>query len=150
MAGLVFDSTGTLYGVTGDGGSPAETLFTISTADATSTLFLTLGNGSDGEAIAFNPDDGLMYHTSGWGTKVFETINLQTKAVTNIPLSGDIFVKPGALAYAGSGRFYLSGDYSSEKLYSIIIVGVGSFIGDMEKRVKGLLYFVPPPLLFPL
>ncbi|MGK7874075.1 MAG: hypothetical protein AB4426_12405 [Xenococcaceae cyanobacterium] len=33
--------------------------------DATPTFVTALGNGSDGEAIAFNPDDGLIYHWSG-------------------------------------------------------------------------------------
>src|SRR5439155_12783760 len=65
FAGLAFDSNGTLYGVTGDGATVPETLYTLSTSDASKTLVCTLGNGSDGEVIAFNPDDGLLYHASG-------------------------------------------------------------------------------------
>jgi len=47
-----FDSNGTLYAVEGDGGGVPEALFTVSTANASATLFMQLGAGSDGETIA--------------------------------------------------------------------------------------------------
>jgi hypothetical protein len=37
-----------LYGVTGDGATVRETLFTIDTSDASTTLVTPLGNGNDG------------------------------------------------------------------------------------------------------
>ena len=84
IAGLTFDSSGTLYGVSGDGGNTPETLFTIDTGTGVLTQFVTLGAGDDGETIAFNPDDGMIYHTSGLGTQnvdeIFESIDLGTKA----------------------------------------------------------------------
>ena len=49
-----------------------------------STLFLTLGNGNDGEGIAFNPNDGFMYHSSGYispGDEYFEPIDLSVPVV---------------------------------------------------------------------
>lgn len=78
FAGLAFLPDGTLLGVTGDGGSPAETLFILSkTPGGTPTLLCPLGNGDDGEAIAFNPVDGLLYHASGISSGlIFETIDL--------------------------------------------------------------------------
>lgn len=83
----------TLYGVTGDQaklGNPffSESLFSVSKADASTTFIQALGNGNDGESIAFNPMDGLMYHWSGNGlpNQILETINLTTQAVTNIPV----------------------------------------------------------------
>jgi hypothetical protein len=95
IASLAFNSSGTLYGVSGecnngcDGSSMAETLFEISTTDASLTLVQALGNGDSGEAIAFNPDDGMMYHMSGQGTGlIFEKINLSNGAVMAIGLSG--------------------------------------------------------------
>ena len=50
-----------LIGVTGDGAAnlPSEALFTISKTSATPTFFMDLGAGNDGEAIAYNPVDGL-------------------------------------------------------------------------------------------
>jgi hypothetical protein len=52
---ITFDPAGTLYGVTGDGATVPETLFQINPADATTTLDMTLGNGADGEVVAFVP-----------------------------------------------------------------------------------------------
>jgi hypothetical protein len=95
MAGLAFDLNGVLYGISGDcalgcgGAAIAETLFTINIDNASLTNFQTLGNGDDGEAIAFNPLDGMMYHLSGVGAGlIFEKINLSTGVVTPISLSG--------------------------------------------------------------
>jgi hypothetical protein len=97
IASLAFASNGVLYGVTGDcrqglcgGGTIPETLYTVNTNNASLTFFKTLGNGDNGEAIAFNPNDGMMYHMSGVGAGlIFEKINLGTGVITPIPLSGD-------------------------------------------------------------
>jgi hypothetical protein len=48
----------------------------------------TLGNGADGEVIAFNPTDGMIYHASGNSVAVFEKIDPQTGTVT--PVSPDL------------------------------------------------------------
>ena len=101
IANIAFDSNGTLYAVSGDcnngcgGGATPETLFTVNLSNGSLTLFKTLGNGDDGEAIAFNPVDGMMYHMSGRGAGlIFEKINLTTGTVTNIPLSGGSYISP--------------------------------------------------------
>lgn len=75
-----------LYGVTGDGAADPENFYIVSTADASVTLVQALGNGTGGESIAFNPDDGLMYHWSGVGSpdQIMETINLSDQLITNI------------------------------------------------------------------
>ena len=82
---------GLLLGVTGDGASTPETLYEINIATAAMTLIIPLGNGNDGESIAFNPDDGLLYHWSGWGTAnvIMETINPATFTISPVTLSGD-------------------------------------------------------------
>ena len=106
IASMSFSSAGVLYGVTGDcsnncgGSAVAETLFTINTDTAALTSFLTLGNGNDGEAIAYNPVDGMMYHMSGKGAGlIFEKINLSTKMVTPISLSGDSVANYEAIGF---------------------------------------------------
>lgn len=87
FAALVFSApasaTPVLYGITGDGGDPSETLYTIDPLTGAPTLLLALGNGNDGEGIAFNPNDGLIYHISGIfdGDEYFETVNPNTLAV---------------------------------------------------------------------
>ena len=79
-----------LFGVTGDQANSQnpflpETFFSVSITDASTAIIQTLGNGGDGESIAFRPTDGLMYHWSGSPGKQFmETINLNNQAVTNI------------------------------------------------------------------
>lgn len=97
FASITFAPDGTLYGVTGDGdGTNPEALYTINTTTSAPTLVMALGNGDDGEAIAFNPLDGLIYHFSGIGDAngpggpIFESINPGTQAVTPITLTGDI------------------------------------------------------------
>ncbi|MCH7519169.1 MAG: hypothetical protein IH964_09100 [Candidatus Dadabacteria bacterium] len=109
---IAFDASGTLYGVTGDGANVPETLFTLSKTNGLPTFVQTLGNGDDGEAIAFNPVDGLLYHASGFGSlninQIFETINLQNGIVTPISLSDDDSSETTALVFSGNNRFYMA------------------------------------------
>lgn len=55
IADITFVPDGTLLGVTGDGGTNPETLFSINKADASTTMITALGNGDDGEAITYIP-----------------------------------------------------------------------------------------------
>lgn len=55
MADLAFLADGTLVGVTGDGATNPETLWTIDTTSGATTLIIALGNGDDGESIAAVP-----------------------------------------------------------------------------------------------
>jgi len=149
FATLAFTSDGTLYGVTGDGGPTPETLFTINILNGIPTFVQTLGNGNDGEAIGFNPLDGLLYHASGNGTanvqEIFESINPNTNMVTPIPYSGDTdAITEIASLVKHSGNVFLAGD--NFKLLSISTDGVVAFIGDMDHKSKGLAFdcVVPP------
>jgi hypothetical protein len=65
LSGIAFDLTGTLWGVSGDGGTPMEALYTVNTSTAALTPERMLGAGNDGEFLAFNAQDGLLYHGSG-------------------------------------------------------------------------------------
>ncbi len=69
--------------MSGDGGSPAETLYTVNTSNAALTLQFALGNGADGETIGFH-GNGLMYHSSGNASAMFESVNVDTQVVTPI------------------------------------------------------------------
>ena len=84
VSSLAFDAAGTLYAGTGSSGSNPESLFTVDLASAALTLVTPMGNGTDGDVVAYCPDDGLMYHLSGSGTQVFESIDLGTGAITAI------------------------------------------------------------------
>lgn len=96
-----------LWGVTGDGASTSESLFTISTSDASITFQTALGNGDDGEAIGFNPNNGLLYHMSGIdnGEQFFETVNPTTLAVGANISAGDTY-GPGGLGEFTAMEWY--------------------------------------------
>jgi hypothetical protein len=154
FAGIAFAGNGTLYAIEGDGGGVAESLFTVSTTDASSVLFKELGAGSDGETIAFNPDDGLLYHASGIGTpnnpngEKFDRINLTTQAVTNVPLSGFDYEELTALTHSSGGFF--AGDVGNAttdmpRFFRITASGAVTYLGNMDHVSKGLVLAAPAP-----
>jgi uncharacterized repeat protein (TIGR01451 family) len=138
FSALAFDLSGTLYAVTGDGAHVPETLYTLSKTDATPTKLRALGNGGDGEALAFNPNTGLLYHASGSGSdKVFETIDPTTLEITNIPLSGYNYYGTRALAYNAQDNYFLLAD-KDDYLVWLSDDGVASYVGELEYGAKGL------------
>jgi hypothetical protein len=169
FAGVAFNSSGTLFAVVGDkknsagAGLPPETLFTLNKSNAAPTQVLVLGNGNDGEAIGFNPTDGLIYHASGNDTggdgcvpfnpaicvEIFESVNPNTLAVTNIPLSGNYiprtenYLEVSALTHF-SGNVLLLADLN---LYKITTTGVVTLVGSLDHVAKGLA-FVNSPVEF--
>jgi hypothetical protein len=169
FAGLAFNSSGVLFSVIGDkknqagGGLPPETLFTLNTSNAAPTQVLVLGHGNDGEAIGFNPNDGLLYHASGNDTggdgcvpfdpmvcvEIFESVNPNTLAVTNLALSDayvpltDSYSEVAALTHL-SGNTLLLTDIDSN-LYTITTGGVLTFVGGMDHVSKGLAFVNAPP-----
>jgi hypothetical protein len=166
FAGLAFNSSGTLFAVIGDRkdsavGLPPETLFTLNTSNAAPTQVLVLGHGNDGEAIGFNPSDGLLYHASGNDTggdgcpldpstcvEIFESVNPNTLAVTNIALSGaytpftEEYSEVLALTHL-SGNVLLLADID-QNLYQITTTGVVTLVGTMDHFVKGLAFVEGP------
>jgi hypothetical protein len=121
-----------------------------------------LGRGNDGEAIGFNPNDGLIYHTSGNDTggdgcapfdpsvcvEIFESVNPNTLAVTNIPLSGaytplsENYSEAAALTHL-SGNVLLVTDID-QNLYQITTTGIVTFVGSMDHVAKGLAFVEGP------
>ena len=142
FAGLAFNAAGTLYGVTGDGAINLvpETLYTLNPVNATPTFVITLGNGDAGETIAFNPNDGLIYHASGLNSKVFETINPNTLSVTNIPLSGFVYQEGVALTFWQSQGVFLMIDTPGfpPNLMRVTPSGVVTFVANVDHFSKGL------------
>jgi hypothetical protein len=164
FAGLAFNSSGILFAVTGDkknsagAGLSPETLFRLNTSNAAPAQVLVLGRGNDGEAIGFNPNDGLIYHASGNDTdgdgcvpvdssicvEIFESVNSNTLAVTNVPLSGnympltDNYSEVAALTHL-TGNVLLLTDID-QNLYQITTTGVVTFVGSMDHVAKGLAF----------
>lgn len=149
FAGLAFACDGTLYGVTGDGGTVPETLFEINPATGAATQVLALGNGTDGETIALDPVDGLMYHASGHSGDdevFFESINLSSLVVTDIPIAGTALTEEEAQAltwWPAQGEFLWKQYHGAPgPLFRVTTGGVPTLIGDLDHQAKGLA-FVP-------
>jgi hypothetical protein len=147
FATIAFTSNGTLYGVTGDGGGTSETLFTIDINNGSTTLVTPLGNGDDGEVIAFNPVDGLIYHGSGNGApyndptgQIFEVINPNTLQITPRTIQGNFtnFFEQSSMVYQ-SNNVFLTGTID-EDFFSITSDGVVTELGDMDHVSKGLAF----------
>ncbi len=142
IAAITFDCSGTLWAVTGDGGSDPEALYQLSTADGSSTRIRSLGNGDSGEALAFNPDDGLLYHASGGNTVVFESIDPQTLDVTDIDISGTALAdgEARALGYSTDlGEFLWH--RGIQQLYTATPAGaVTGLIGSLDHQAKGFAF----------
>jgi uncharacterized repeat protein (TIGR01451 family) len=155
FSSLAFDSAGILYGVTGDGSNvDPQTLFTLSLVDATPTSVMQLGKGSEGEAIGYHFDDGLLYHISGYGVQnsasgeIFEAVDPNAQTLTPIILSGADYFGSNALLYEGEGVFLLAdcgqggADACTQPfdsgLYRLTEAGFAVKIGNLDHISKGL------------
>ncbi|MCO6480993.1 MAG: right-handed parallel beta-helix repeat-containing protein, partial [Phaeodactylibacter sp.] len=141
FSSITFAPDGTLYGCTGNNGSSPGSLFTIDPATGVATLRQALQSGG-GHVLAFNPDDGFLYHfTNGY----IEKVDPATYARSAITLSGDIYANPLGAVYKGNGSFYM-GDWNS-RMYSVSASGVSTLLSeDQEDYFRGyaLLYNAPP------
>ncbi len=100
--------------------------------------FLIPLNHSIGHALAFNPDDGLLYH---WSYPLMEKIDLTTFVVTNIPTSGQTTSDfPMAAAYMGSGKFLLTN--INNEIISVTSDGNGTFLA-WSIHLKGIIQTIP-------
>ncbi len=135
-----------LFGVTGDRAPDnPESFFSVSPTDASTTLIQALGNGTDGESIAFNPADGLMYHWSGFSRRfdiiIMETINLDNQTVTNVPTDFSSYDPKevfGSTYDPSSGNFLFSD--KNDNLGSVTPGGVFLLIGPLPDMLRGLAF----------
>jgi hypothetical protein len=132
-----------LFGVTGDGARvDPESFFSVSIVDAQTTFLQALGNGIDGESIALNSTDGLMYHWSGISPDlIMETINLNDQIVTNIPTNFS-FYDPvevfGSTFDPSTGNFLFTD--TNANLGSVTPGGDFSLIGPLPDSLRGLAF----------
>ncbi|MCZ6619339.1 MAG: PEP-CTERM sorting domain-containing protein [Gammaproteobacteria bacterium] len=156
MLGSSAHAIAILYGVTGNAGirfgEPGETLYTLSQTDASATFVLTLGAGDDGEAIGFNPVDGLLYHASGLRNQCsgddrgvcFESINSTFTGTTNIDISTGALIDKETQALTwdvARGEFLWRQNQADEgSLFSVTSTGVETLIGQMDHNAKGLAF----------
>jgi len=140
----------TLFGVTGDGATTSESLFTIDTNNAAITFFQGLGNGDDGEVIATiqgNQTD--IFHWSGRGTEnadaIYESVNTANNMITPIMYDGfhgdDLVFAEEALASTFDlvrGQFLVAD--LDEFLYTQTIDGTVNILGTLDHLSKGLAF----------
>jgi hypothetical protein len=133
-------ATQILYGISGDGASTPESLHTLSQIDASATFNLALGAGDDGEAIAYNSTDGLMYHFSGPTDQKMDAIDLSTHTVTDVPRTGPAMGEVTAATFdAASGDFFVT--TLDWQMYRVTSGGAATKIADdMGFTIKGLAF----------
>ncbi|MFN8398027.1 MAG: PKD domain-containing protein [Bacteroidia bacterium] len=107
---IAFREDGQLLGLVGDGGAQAESLFLIDKANGSNTLATALGNGDIGEALAFRPDDGLLYHWSGSINAICEKLPATApfSPIQSIPLSGSPATEVSAALHLNGTDFLVA------------------------------------------
>ncbi|MCX6296823.1 MAG: hypothetical protein NTX97_12330 [Bacteroidetes bacterium] len=143
FSSLTFDGSGQLYGATGNGATPPETLFKIDKTTAATTLMYAMGSGADGEVLCYNRADDFIYHWSGNGTMVMEKMARTDVAYTPINIvttglsSGETF---GAL-YLSPTNFIISNISSQFKRLSAS-GDYGAVLASLPDDLRGI---VMPP-----
>jgi len=120
VSALTFDSNGTLFTVTADIAMTPQTLYTVDTSTGAMTFVKTLGTDggspTEGDVVAFNRHDGLLYRAARLGDTgippLFEKIDLVADTTTPIPLAstggGDRFEVTGMAWDSKQGLFVAS------------------------------------------
>lgn len=152
FSALMFDSSGQLYAVSGDGAAVPETLYLVNKANAAKSLLLPLGHGSMGETLCFEPKQGLIYHASGIGTlndpamgTILETIDPATLAVTPVTLSGPSITGIQAFTRLDEQTFVALDQ--GGRLFLLQTTGAFTQIGQADHTPKGMV-FLPGPSFF--
>lgn len=154
FAGIAFDCEGNLLAVSGDGAPVPESLFSVDLSDASTTLICSLGNGDDGETIAYNPEEGALYHASGHdGTCVppcddgviFERVDdTGSCLVTNVDISQTALIDEEAQAltwWPDMGMFLWKQDHGIGPLFLVSADGATvELMGEMDHQSKGLAF----------
>jgi len=181
-AGLAADDADGLYGVTGNDQPSIPTKFVDTNhalygIDKTTTLdtFLiqfpeTTENRTPGEVIAFNTDDGLMYHATGDASdegpdRQFNSVDLDQIPLAVTPLAitpgQSSWSRPTAMTYApGTSQFYLADYIETSELFRLtvsagtvteeLIGTIAPVDGYFYRAVKGLAFLYEPQFPAPL
>ncbi|MCH8904623.1 MAG: T9SS type A sorting domain-containing protein [Bacteroidetes bacterium] len=150
FAGITFDNSGVLYGVTGDGATVPESLYTIDPNSAKTVFVMALGNGDGGETIAICKENNMIYHASGFDTLIWEKVDPIAKTVTNITMSGLNTDEGTGLLYLGSGDFLFT-DLNDDAYVRDTSGGTTSFSTGSLYIIKGVeKYSCGKPVIKPL
>lgn len=158
FSAIAFDSSGTLFGVTGDGATLATTLFIVSTSDASLTQVCAIGIPFEfqGEALAFNFGDGFLYHGEGGrgGAPIkFERVDSfpadsnDRCNTTDIPLSGvSEHLEVRSVTYNKSQDLFYWVEQATGNLLTLLFkitpTGIQTEIGLMDHNTKGIAFSI--------
>ena len=138
-----------LIGVTGDSNlNPPpllapESLYLLSQTNASARFVMSLGNGADGESIAYNPDDALLYHGSGInpGDRFWESIDVLGRTIVSSDQYTGECVSGSheslSMTYNPASQTFLVADLNNE-LCESTIAGEATPIGALPGPIKGL------------
>jgi len=132
---LAIDAIGTLYGVTADTATNPEMLFVLDKTNASKQAVCPLVNGHTTKAIAFNQDDGKIYHSSGIDLNLFEKLDPATCQIVSIGFITDRLIAPMAMVYTGSNNFVLA-DFNL--IHDVTTNGVVTNSRSTDHTSKGL------------
>lgn len=137
FASISFDAAGVLYGVTGQQGPNTETLYQLSLVDASSTFVDALDVAGPGEAIAIKRNTGDLYRASDITATghLYQKIDLDTFATTDITVTGDDYGEATAMAWAGGNVFYLTD--TGGQFFRITTSGAVTHIGGFGRGGGG-------------
>lgn len=141
FSSITFTPSGKCYGMTGTGATPSKTLFTINVSTGATTLLSTIGFGSDGQVIAFNKNDGFIYHWAS-GTPNMGKIDTTAFVRTAIILSGAPGNEIFGAVYNNDGTFITSNIASNFKVFKANGY-VSNTFGNAPDDIRGLAFFNP-------
>jgi len=115
-------NAGSLFASTTNSAGVSNTLFSMSTVDASSTNLCLLDAGS-GSSLGFNPIDGKLYHYTVNAAGFNRIDNTATCTIVNIPTTESTQFSTGLTFRTQTGLFLLGQDGS--ELFTLSAAGVG-------------------------
>jgi len=147
IAGISFLDETTLYAQGGNGSNISQQLYTLDINTAVLSPVANSGNGTDGETICYNPDNGLFYHWSGLGAQnineILESFNPTTLAYTPITLSLHDTGEVKGSVYVGNNNFLIYD--GNDAFYNVnattgVVDSTGLGLSSFQSNLKGLAF----------
>lgn len=124
---ITFDAAGNLYGMVGNDGTA---LYAVDKTDASETLIYNYSTfGDDGEGIAVNTADGLLYRYDGGSNGTVTTLDLTTFTETNVATLANIDTwGPGLCYNVWTNNFVMA---AGETFYQLETNGTVTELGNI-------------------
>lgn len=90
FSAIAFDADGVLFGLTGRRAEQRESLFLLNKNNASAVFIQAFSYGGSGEALAFNPEDGLLYRASGQN-RFGDAYNFQSLEISYLGTIADAY-----------------------------------------------------------